>query len=142
MRRLERVQFTKSEDAVLKRAVESEQPPDWKSISKLLPGRTPRQCRERYNHYLSPEVNLTSWTEQEDRLLLKKYAEYGKQWSQISKFFNGRTYVQIHNRFRLLKRSGTITEPSDRKFSPEKADEFEDLLTSMILEIQCRSECL
>ena len=78
---------------------------DWKTIANLLGNnRNARQCRDRYVHYLSPTVNRGPWTDEEDQLLMQKYAELGSKWGLMSQCFNNRTDVQLKNRFNLLNR--------------------------------------
>ena len=72
---------------------------DWKIISAVMKNRSPRQCRDRWKNYLSPDVNNNPWTPQEDALLIEKIKEFGRQWATIAKFFPQRTekIVFIHN---------------------------------------------
>ena len=45
-------------------------PKRWSVIAKHLKGRIGKQCRERWHNHLNPEVKKTSWTEEEDRIIL------------------------------------------------------------------------
>ena len=75
----------------------------WTQVSEIVGGnRTPRQCRERYKHYLDPHIKNPKWTTEEDILLMQKYEEYGPKWSIISKFFKARTDVNIKNHWTVL----------------------------------------
>lgn len=76
----------------------------WKEISQHLKNRTPRQCRERWTHYLSPNVATSPWTPDDDRILEEKYNEYGGKWTKIKEFLPNKTTVNIKNRYSLLKR--------------------------------------
>lgn len=96
--------FTEVEDNIIKQFVQNYGAHTWGRVIPLLPGRTPRQVRERYVNYLSPNVNLNEWTKDEDELILKLVAQFGKKWAYISRSFNQRTDVSIKNRYFLLKR--------------------------------------
>lgn len=94
--------FSYEEDEQLKKLVEQFGDKDWKFIARKMPGRSTRQCRERYKNYLSPEIKNGPWTKEEDELLREKYNEYGPHWSSISKFFKSRSDVNIKNRWSAL----------------------------------------
>ena len=86
-----RRKFTPEEDQQLRLLVEENGAHKWDYIAASMPGRTGRQCRDRYQNYLCPGISRDEWTQEEERLLLEKHAEYGPQWAKISKFFQGRT---------------------------------------------------
>jgi hypothetical protein len=69
-----------------------------------MPGRSPRQCRERWHHYLTPAVSSDPFTREEDALLAAKYAEIGPKWKLIAGLFEGRTDISIKNQWLLLNR--------------------------------------
>lgn len=98
--------FTNEEDQKLIEAVEKLRSQDgfcWSQVSEIVGGgRTPRQCRERYKHYLDPEIKNPKWTIEEEILLEQKYAEYGPKWAIISKFFKSRTDVNVKNHWTIL----------------------------------------
>ena len=97
--------FTKAEDIILQQLVQQSTIPDWAEIAKQMPGRNSRQCRERWQNYIDPSINQQQWTDDEDKLLLKKYQELGPSWSMISRFFNGRTGNTVRNRYLKLTRT-------------------------------------
>jgi hypothetical protein len=61
---------------------------NWRKIAEKVPGRTSKQCRERWNHYLHPDVVKTPFSASEDKTLAKLYKLYGNHWSAISKVGN------------------------------------------------------
>ena len=72
---------------------------NWREIAKMIPGRTERQCRERYKTYLDPNLRHDPWTPEEDKLLIKLYNEIGPRWAEMTKSFPGRSDNSIKNRY-------------------------------------------
>ena len=96
--------FTPEEDRKLKEIVTNSKIKNWNEISALLGTRNARQCRERWNNYLNPELRFDAWTPEEDSLLLDKFAQFGTHWNKIAKCFNQRSDNAIRNRWQMLKR--------------------------------------
>jgi hypothetical protein len=70
--------------------------------------RTPKQCRERWNLFLRPDLKKTSFTTEKDRLIIEKQKEYGHSWPFISTFLEGISATCIKNRWNsTLKKSQT-----------------------------------
>lgn len=91
--------FTIEEDARLMEIMNNQEFLSWDHVASLMCGRTTRQCRERWVNYLSPDIRNDPWTEDEDELLLSKINEIGRCWSNIGKFFNGRSENDVKNRW-------------------------------------------
>lgn len=99
-----KTKFTKLEDEIIIRFVQEKGAHSWNRIVPLLPGRTPRLVRERWVNYLSPDVNLSPFTKEEDELLIELVKNNGKHWKYISQSFNKRTDIALKNRYMLLMR--------------------------------------
>ena len=93
----QRSRFSKEEDYLLKVLVSSQTQPKWSEIATHFQNRTARQCRERYNNYLRPELVNGPWTKEEDELLLELFEKHGPKWSLISQSFNSRSAVNVKN---------------------------------------------
>ena len=108
-----RTPFTKEEDQQLLQLVQYfgvNDKNNWYFIASNIKGRTPRQCRERYQLFLSDDVRKKAkWTKEEDELLISKYKLYGPHWKQMEQYFNGRTSYNIKNRFISLNRRLNIS---------------------------------
>lgn len=78
---------------------------DWRNLAKKMEGRNSRQCRERWQNYLNPNLNHSSWSKEEDEKLLNLREEHGPKWKLISKHFRNRTDAMIKNRYYVLMRS-------------------------------------
>lgn len=95
----QRKKFSPEEDEKLKELVEKMGSKKWETIAKEMPGRTGRQCRDRYKNYLIPGFFNGQWSREEDELLFKKYIEFGSQWSKITQFFSNRSSNALKNRW-------------------------------------------
>ena len=94
-----RKKFSHEEDEQLKMLVNTMGCRKWDNIAKFMSGRTGRQCRDRYQNYLSPGYSSEKWTEEEDELLLCKYQEIGSKWSKMVVFFKKRNANALKNRW-------------------------------------------
>ncbi|OHT14344.1 Myb-like DNA-binding domain containing protein [Tritrichomonas foetus] len=95
--------FSKDEDEkLLKLIQEFGAEHEWEMISKRMPGRTARQCKERYYSSLSPDINKNPWSNEEDCILLNGVERIGQKWTDISFYLLGRTPNSIKNRYNLL----------------------------------------
>ena len=87
---------------------------NWYFIASQLKGRSPRQCRERYQLFLSDQVRKNAkWSSEEDEILLSEYQIYGPHWKQLEQFFVGRTSYNIKNRFISLSRRMKLSDDKE-----------------------------
>lgn len=108
-----RKKFTQEEDEKLKDLVQKMGSKKWEVIAKEMPGRTGRQCRDRYQNYLIPGFFNGQWSKQEDDLLLQKFMEYGSQWSKITPFFKNRSANALKNRWNYFVSRHLTDFPSE-----------------------------
>lgn len=74
----------------------------WGQVSASIPGRTQKQCRERWKNHLDPRIIRTPFTPAEDQLLQESYAELGNRWSKIADIIPGRTEESVKARWKFL----------------------------------------
>jgi hypothetical protein len=107
--------WTAEEDEVLERAVGQFAEDNWRKVAILVPGRTSKQCRERWLAKLSPGLVRGDWTAREELILVEKQREIGNQWAKINAFLPGRSPVAVKNRWTWLCRRDV----------PDHSSEFE-----------------
>lgn len=96
--------FTEEEDLKLCQLVEQNGARNWNIIAQSIPGRTGRQCRDRYQNYLCPGFFNGQWTKEEDELLHEKFLLMPYKWSKMMKYFPKRTASSIRNRWNYFVR--------------------------------------
>jgi hypothetical protein len=117
-KRISRRKFTPDEDEALRTLV-GQYGTDWNVVSQQLPPRTARQCKDRWKHYLSPDVVVGNWTESDDQLLMFKVTEIGPRWAVIAQLFPGRTDIGVKNRYISL----TYAKGKNGKFAGGTPDQ-------------------
>lgn len=64
--------------------------------------RNTKHCRERWDNYLSPNIERGPWSHQEDLILLREHMNLGSKWKQIASLLGNRTGTTVKNRFNSL----------------------------------------
>ena len=72
-------------------------PHQWEFISNQMPGRSGKQCRERWHNQLNPLLKKTSWSTEEDWVLFILHQTLQSRWAKITDFLLGRSDNSIKN---------------------------------------------
>ncbi len=78
---------------------------NWGEIAGIIPGRSAKQCRERWCYNLDPAINKTPWKPEEDSVLMSAQSSIGNKWAQIAAMLPGRTENAVKTRFKSINRA-------------------------------------
>ena len=96
----------------------------WRSIAENLPGRSGKQCRERWCYHLRPNIKKGGWTEAEDSLIDRLQKKIGNKWTTIAESLPGRTDNDVKNRWHTCKKKKANKKGGTAKVSkPKRASE-------------------
>ena len=79
-----RQKFSQDEDALLRRLVDLNGAHHWELIAASMPGRTARQCRDRWHNYLRPPLDRDPMSPEEKRALVRAAVENHNNWAHIA----------------------------------------------------------
>nr|XP_043615720.1 transcription factor MYB98-like [Erigeron canadensis] len=97
-------QWNPEEDRLLVQLVMQHGDRKWSLVAEKLPGRIAKQCRDRWQNHLRPDITKDAWSEEEDKLLIAIHKEVGNKWSEIARRLPGRSENTIKNHWNATKR--------------------------------------
>ncbi|CAJ1940290.1 unnamed protein product [Cylindrotheca closterium] len=111
--RRKRNKWAEEEDAILLDTVrqESSGKINWPLVAHRVnqesgqEPRTGKQCRERWQNHLRPNIKKGNWTAQEEDMIRVLFDAYGPKWSSMSKLMKSRTDNDIKNKWYSMQRT-------------------------------------
>ena len=114
--RKKKTPFTPEEDQKIRDLVEEKGTHAWTEVTEHLPGRTTRQCRERWNLYLAPDVCNDPWVPEDEAKLLQMYCVLGPKWTLIARAFPNRTANNVKNKLKqCVRRAQKLAKNGEKR---------------------------
>lgn len=120
--------WTNVEDQILKAAVSKYGLTQWSRVASLLPKKTAKQAKARWSEYLSPAINRSSWTRDDDEKLLGLAKLLPNQWRSIA-LIMGRTATHCVERYQKLLEDAAKNEGENGDSEDEDEEMAEMKLT-------------
>ncbi|CAG9317666.1 unnamed protein product [Blepharisma stoltei] len=129
--------WSAQEDKQLREWIEKEGPTGWSNCAQRIPGRSGKQCRERWFNILNPAVKKGNWTAEDDGKIFQMYKLYGPKWTLIAKSLPGRTENSIKNRFYSTTRKMKSQEATQipKEIKAEAPSEPEVKMMSLLQQV-------
>ncbi|KAG5180705.1 Homeodomain-like protein, partial [Tribonema minus] len=91
--------WTAEEDETLMNLVRQGDISNWGDVAAVITTRTCKQCRERWQHHLNPDLRRGDYSPEEDAAILAGYERHGNRWATIIQDVPGRTAPSIRSRY-------------------------------------------
>ncbi|GJM96641.1 hypothetical protein PR202_ga13502 [Eleusine coracana subsp. coracana] len=97
--------WTPEEDATLARLADEHGGCHWRRVADHMPGRSSRQCRDRWRHHLPHDEYHRPFTADDDEELARLFLRRAGRWSAVSRAAHRRTSRVMRRRWKEIRDS-------------------------------------
>ncbi|TVU27625.1 hypothetical protein EJB05_19119, partial [Eragrostis curvula] len=80
----------------------------WRRVAEGMPGRSSKQCRDRWRHHLARDVYHRPFTAGDDEELARLFRRHGGRWKEMSRAAHGRTSRIMRRRWKEIRGTDAI----------------------------------
>ncbi|KAJ1282535.1 hypothetical protein BS78_03G059900 [Paspalum vaginatum] len=105
---IKRRPWTGDEDARLQRLAKEHGFHSWRRVASHLPGRSTKECRDRWRHCLARDVYHRPFTASDDDELVRLYVRHAGCWTDMSRAVYARTSRLLRHRWREIRYTSAV----------------------------------
>ncbi|KAK3146059.1 hypothetical protein QOZ80_3BG0261000 [Eleusine coracana subsp. coracana] len=95
--------WTPEEDATLERLADEHGARHWRRVADHMPGRSSRQCRDRWRLHLARDEYHRPFTAADDEELARLFLRHAGRWSAVSRAAHRRTSRVMRRRWKEIR---------------------------------------
>ncbi len=89
---------------------------NWSAIARNMQDYSAKQCKERWENFLKPELEQP-FNEEEGRVIIDGFNNYGADWNRISKTLEGRSPNEVKDKYLKIRADGNFEKFSVKEYS-------------------------
>ncbi|GJM96638.1 hypothetical protein PR202_ga13499 [Eleusine coracana subsp. coracana] len=129
--------WTPREDAALARLADEHGARHWRRVAELMPGRSSRQCRDRWRHHLARDVYHRPFTAADDEELACLFLRHDGRWKDVSRAAHRRTSRVMRRRWKEIRHTDAFLSKLWRPAIAKPAAGSDSCTTSLSSQLHC-----
>ncbi|GJN40873.1 hypothetical protein PR202_gn00286 [Eleusine coracana subsp. coracana] len=124
--------WTPEEGATLARLADEHGARHWRRVAGLMPGRSSRQCRDRWRHHLARDDYHRPFTARDDEELARLFLRHDGRWKDVSRAARRRTSRVMRRRWKEIRDTDAVLSKLWKKTDAESDSSTTSSLSSQL----------